>query len=207
MAPRRRMGRKRAAKKGRWSGPRRMSGPKRQQVHYFKRSAYAPAAVIATGGATNYFALAWNLAGLPDFTDFSSLYDQYKIRKVKVQFMPRGNSSDSVTGNAISSLFTVLDFDDSNPPTSVEQLLQYDTLKVCRSTQQQTRLVVPKFNKGIINTVAGGLIGKNPSTGYIDLANSSVAHYGIKGALTVSTAGTIVYDVVTTFYLAMKHVR
>lgn len=197
--------RKPRARKGRWNGPRRQVQNK-QPVHYFKRSYYVVNGLTAFG-ANSYTPINVALTSLPSYTEFTNLYDQYKITGLKVKFVPRGNSSDITTQNNISSLFTVIDTDDGNPFTNVDQALQYQSLKMTRSTQTQIRYFKPKFNIGAINQVAGGVIGKVNTNGWLDCTSDSVIHYGIKTALTAGASQSVIYDLMVTVYLAFKNVR
>lgn len=206
MPPRRRMRRRQAPKRKRQFAPRRRQVQNKQPVHYFKRSIYLQSAIVASG-ANNFFAASYALNGLPNYTEFTALYDQYKITGVKLKFVPRGNSSDLTTSNNITSLITCIDTDDSVVPTSIDQLTQYQSMKMCRSTQSMTRYWKPKFNVGAINTVALGLAGKQNTTGWLDCTSDSVQHFGIKGCLTSFAGATIVYDILVTQYLAFKNVR
>lgn len=178
----------------------------RQPVHYFKRSVYLANAVSAVG-ANNFFAAAYALNGIPNHTEFTALYDQYKITGVKLKFVPRGNSSDINTGAPISSLITVTDTDDTAVPSSIDQLTQYQSMKMTRSTQQQVRYWKPKFNVATVNTLALGINGKMNTTGWLDVTDDAVQHFGIKGVLTSNPGVTVSYDILVTLYLAFKNVR
>lgn len=197
--------RKPRARKGRWNGPRRQVQNK-QPVHYFKRSYYVANGLTAFG-ANSFNAIAVGLNSVPNHAEFTALYDQYKITGVKIKFLPRGNSSDVSTQNNISSLFTAIDLDDSQVPTSVDQLLQYQNMKMVRTTQSLVRYWKPKFNVGTLSTLAGGLSGKMNTTGWIDVTDDSVLHYGCKTALTALAGQNVIYDLIVTLYLAFKNVR
>jgi len=202
---RKRQRRNRRPAKGRWANRARQVQNK-QPVHYFKRSVYIQSAVVAAG-ANNYFAAAYALNSIPNHAEFTALYDQYKITGVKVKYLPRGNSSDVNSGNQLSSLFTVIDTDDSQVPTSIDQLTQYQSVKMCRSSQSLTRYWKPKFNLAAVNTILGGTVGKMNTTGWIDVTDDTVQHFGMKGALTSFAGNTVVYDMIVTLYLAFKNVR
>lgn len=201
----RRVRRRSAPKRKRQFAPRRQV-QNRQPVHYFKRSYYVTNGLTAFG-ANSYTPVNIALTSLPNYTEFTALYDQYKITGLKVKFVPRGNSSDITTQNNISSLFTVIDLDDGNPLTTVDQAMQYQSMKMCRSTQTQVRYLKPRFNVGAINQVAGGLIGKKNTNGWLDCTSDSVVHYGIKTALTAGATQSVIYDLMVTVYLAFKNVR
>lgn len=196
--------RKRAPRRKRQFGGRSL----RQPVHYFKRAFFASSAITVTGGATTFGASEFDLATMPNFTEFTALYDQYKITAVKWQLLPRGNSAEiglsSVQGLQ-GQVFTVLDYDDGNAPTSINQLTQYQNLKMTRNTVTHTRYLKPRFNMEVANVVATA--ANAPRTGWIDVANDQVRHRGVKYAIQAPTNATYVYDLMITYYMAFKNVR
>lgn len=178
---------------------RRPRGSPMQPVHYFKRQLYISADLITTGGVSLNFAKAFSLQQVPGVAEFTTLYDQYRIMGINCRWMPRGNTQD-VIQNHIGSMFTVLDYDD-NAPIGITDLVQYQNLKTTKMTQWHSRFVKPRFN------VSAGLAGNLPYRGWLDVADTSIEHYGIKGHLQGVSNQTITMDCLVTFYLAFKNVR
>ena len=58
-------------------------GPPRQPVHYFKRNTYAINAVTSSATTDTFQSVSFQLADVPNFTEFTSLYDQYQIQSIK----------------------------------------------------------------------------------------------------------------------------
>lgn len=208
MPPRRRSNRK----------PKRMRGIRKNvyrkkhtaPIHYFKRSYYVPNAISSTAGAGDgLYGLAFTLGGLPNASEFTTLFDQYKIQGIKVRFMPRGNVSEinNATANAITSLATVIDYDDAATPTGVAQLAQYTNFKLTRSDRQLTRYFKPRINVGAINSVAGGVQNKMNTTAWLDCSVDTTEHYGMKVVIAEPPVSTTVFDMLVTMYLAFKNVR
>lgn len=199
--------RKAANKRRNRMGRKRYGGKSlRQPVHYFKRSVFSAGALTATAGTTVFDAGAFRLSSLPDASDFTALYDQYRIKAIRWQLMPRGNSSDLGTAGAQQTrLFSVIDYDDGVIPTTINQLCQYQNLKVTSTTQQHVRYFKPMIRREINN--GGGGTANEPARAWLDVANSTVDHLGVKLALQGPVSGTITYDVLVTYYLAFKNVR
>lgn len=183
-------------------------GKIRQPVHYFKRSVFTPAAFTVSAGTDFFNASQFQLGFLPDVTDFTSLYDQYKILSVTIKLMPRGNSSDVGVAAGIGNMtrvFSVLDYDDSVVPTSLNQLIQYQNLKTTNSTSIHTRTLKPMFIKEV-QTITG--TGGSPTRGgWIDVLNTNVQYRGVKWCIQAPSNGSVVYDQMVTYNLAMKNVR
>lgn len=201
---------KRRVSKRKNNARKRMMRPKRmglrQPVHYFKRSVFTANALSVTAGATAFDAGVFRLSSLPDASDFTALYDQYRIRAIKWELLPRGNSVDLGTaGSQQTRLFSVIDYDDGVIPTSIGQLTQYQNLKVTSTTQKHVRYFRPMIRREI--QIAPGSTGHEPTRAWIDMTNSTVDHFGVKLALQGPVSGTITYDVLVTYYLAFKNVR
>lgn len=179
---------------------------KMPQIYRFKRSFFVNSYLTATAGADTPAAVSFTLNGVPNASEFTGLYDQYRINAVKLRLMPRGNSSELAPGN-ICSLFSVIDYDDATVPTGgVNQLVQYQSLKVTRSDKEHVRYFKPRINVGAINAITG-ISNKMNTKGWLDCDVSTTEHYGLKFVVERPPTGTVVYDAIVTLYLAFKNVR
>lgn len=186
-------------------------GP-RQPVQYFKRSVYVPGATQANSTATVYGSSIFNLNAIPNATEFTNLYDQYKINLVKFQLIPRGNASDiqngTTTGQSMG-VFSAIDYDDNTAPTSIDELMQYQNMKMTRSHQIHKRVFKPRARINIVGAAGAGVNGqifgsRNP---WIDCNAPTVPHYCLKWALQQLPNGFQDYDLKVDYYLAFKNVR
>lgn len=170
----------------------------RQPVQYFKRTVYLPAFIVSSTTVNVPFVNSFALADVPNATEFTTLYDQYKIMGVQFKLYPRFNSVDqNLSGGRI---WTVLDYDDSNLPATINELCQYQNVKCTNTSQIHSRYLKPKFN------LTTGSANIPQSTHWIDVATTSVPYRGIKGILE-PTSASVAYDCKLTYYLAMKNVR
>lgn len=195
-APRRKVGKRSMAFRSR-------ARVRNQKVHYFKRNLYVSSDLLSTAGASINFARSYSLSQLPGITEISTLYDQYKINYIKARWMPRANSAELYANNTIGSLFTVIDYDDSNTPSGIAELMQYQNLRTTRHVSQHIRTWRPKYNLNV------GLTGNKPTTGWLDMNDTSVQHNAIKGHLqgNGNAAVTVIYDCILTFSFACKNPR
>lgn len=183
----------------------------RQPVQFFKRSVYLSGALTASSAADVYGSNVFSLNAIPNHTEFTALYDQYKINMIKIQYIPRGNSTDIQTGTTTgqsTGLFTVLDYDDNNVPTSIDELMQYQNMKMSRSHQIHKRIIKPLARINVVGSLGAGVNGmyghRNP---WIDCNSPNVPHFGIKYAIQQVPNGSQIYDVKIDYYLAFKNVR
>jgi hypothetical protein len=126
-------------------------------------------------------ALAFALSDLPSASDFTSLFDQWKIQQVTVKFMPASLPSNSNAFH-LPPLYTVVDYDDNVLPTSIATLQQYSSLQVIPSaTVTHCRTLTPRlatsvFGNGVLTNYANARL-------WCDSAYPSVAWYGLKYGL------------------------
>ena len=174
-------------------------------VHSYKRTQYFASALSVSNLAEVYGSYAFQLSALANASEYTVLYDMYKISAVKWTLMPRGNSAEAGTNNNNTKIMTVLDYDDDNTPTSVDQLCQYESVKTTNLSRDHSRYLKPKFARAIYKTAV--TTGYGVGTGWIDCDSTDVPHYGIKYALLRTTSGTVTYDLKVTYYLQFKGVR
>lgn len=181
----------------------------KQPVQYFTRTLYRPGYVgLTPGNPASGQAVNFQLSSVPDFTEFTNLYDQYQIKAVKVSYIPRFTEAGNQTAQNIGNMWSVIDYDDSNVPPNLNTLLQYQNIKRTQMNKIHTRYLKPMvateaFATGIASTYA-------PKRNvWLDATTAATEHYGIKLWFDQIVAGSspIVFDQVIKFYLAFKNVR
>lgn len=160
---------------------------------------------------------AFKLNDLPNYTEFTSLFDAYRFKGVKLEFVPIYNSHEINEGPAsglddrlgMPLMTYARDYDDANAPTSEDTMLQYATNRRLQlSTRKSIYIASPRcaslvYKDGI--TPVGYSEAK--ANQWIDSANPDVLHYGLKYFLPVENLSKIVYiRVYATYYLEFKRV-
>ncbi|AUW34332.1 capsid protein [Circovirus sp.] len=191
---------------------------RRQNVHLFKRSFATTISILksANTAGCNFF----SLNQLPNYGEFTALFDQYKVNGVKYEFIPRFNSIDQATATG-GEFYTVIDRCDNDAPTSLNQMLEYQSMRKTPLTRKHTRYFKPGVPTGVYANVDDPLnayplasrVTLSPWLSTTDGENasqvpSSIEHLGLKYwcSATNASANTTV-DVVCTAYLAMRTVR
>lgn len=185
-------------------------------VHHFKRTVQLTGILThAPGGvaAPRTGAIGFTIGSLPDITDFTTLYDQYRINKIKVEFVP---GLSGIDGNPMSTsnlfglphLHTVVDYDDANAPSTASQLMQYPGYRRTRGDRTHKRYFTP--------AIATEVFRSSLSTSYspkwkawCDFASTDVPHYGIKYVADAfaNSGNQWQWSVYATFYFSCKGVR
>lgn len=161
----------------------------------------------------DYQAFSFQLSDLPNYTQLTQLYDQYRILAVKAEFIPRTPPIQYYNGTASQSgsapvLYTAIDLDDTISPTS-GSLLSHESVK-CHgaftpmSCNKYVRWLRPACAVELYQT--GGFGGYGARTNqWIDTTSSSVQHYGLKWwVATAATTPAYYYDIVFTYYMEFK---
>ncbi|QDJ95220.1 capsid protein [Capybara virus 7_cap1_536] len=167
----------------------------------------APVALTSSNTGTQ-LGYTFALSTLPNYTEFTSLFDQYKIVALKVLFLPRVDNNPAVsttTNFNPGNIYYAIDYDDSIT-TDVNAILQYQGHKIVRGDQPFSVYIrSPKVANAIYSGTAFTSYGN--TTAWLDVASPSVPHYGLKLAWTSATDGVFTYDVTTMLYLRFKNVR
>lgn len=177
----------------------------RQPVHYFKRTAFYSTYVQGSTLSTNAYGLIGQLTQVPGYTEFTALYDQYRIMAMKIRLSPRANSAEAGTNQGLIKMWTAIDYDDNTPITAISDMLQRPNVKQTKSSQEHVRYFKPRINvptPGIVNTIPG----QSSTRGWLDCDNPSIPHYGLKVLVDQLPSGAQSWDVSVTYYLAFKNV-
>lgn len=210
---------RRSGRKTRWSksmapNPRRgmrrsmISRGIRQPVQYFKRSVWLPNWITTTAVTDSFAALKFNLSQVPQFTEFTQLYDQYCIKGVKFELIPQFDSANvalTTSQNVINQNYSCIDYDDVSVPSGLDTLLQYQNVQRCPSTRIMKRYIKPKVATQVYSTALTTNYSSKSNV-WLDCTQPDTEHYGVKFGF---TGGPITqkYGLRMIFYMAFKNVR
>lgn len=191
-------------------------------IHQYKRSVQ-----LVLGGSTGtltgtYFrAFVFRLNDLPNYLEFTSLYDYYKIRSVALTIMWRSTNLSMIeTQNSIAKvglpiMYYVIDRDDDTAPTAIDQLREYSRAKRFEfDTGKRACRIYLKCNTIQESAETAGAAGKQLMFNkWNDCNNSDIYHYGLKIGIYVPMLTTgeqspaNFFDVEATYYLSFKDPR
>ncbi len=172
--------------------------------------------LIRQNTATDVFAAwAFCLADVPNITALSSLFDQYRIDEIQFRLRTRNPAvtvQNAASPNyATTSPLIVVDRDDAAAPTTLSELQQYDNCN-CFSTQDSIDIVFePSITPSVFSGGAFSGYAVDESGKYwLDVANTSIPHYGIKiamPALVTSTTQKFDWDVEAVYKVSFLNIR
>lgn len=177
-------------------------------VYHFKRWANS---FTVNGNAVHLpYQQAWVMAlsDLPAVTDFSNLFDHYRINKVVYKFFLRIDpSAQSAATASFPKLYTAVDYDDNTPLTQAE-MRQHPNCKisVLNPNRAVTRILSPS-TLGLTYLSAVSSTFSPQWKKWVDMANTGVPHYGLKWNIDDFTNTNYRLDVEACYYFSVKGVR
>lgn len=149
--------------------------------------------------------IAFVLSDLPTPTDFTALFDFYRIRGVSITFIPRVTQTTSPIVN-YGNFYWVVDYDDVNTPTLAD-LEQKQGVRVKYYVGKPWRIFFrPKPLTNIYNGAASSDAHQVAKFGWINAADTGVPHYGLKWAWD-GTSDQTTLDLVIRYYVEFKGVQ
>lgn len=180
--------------------------PRRAQVVTFTRT--VDRGQITADSVGIYGAFAFALADLPSYTDFTSLFDQYRIAQVTMRFIPVvAPFGPATSATAYPSLHTVIDQDDNVTPGSLDVLRQYGTHQVTPNQVYFERCLTPRYALSAYSGIFGSF-ALAPVNSFIDSNSPNVQYYGVKwGTSAITSTGTyVLYNVEATYVLQCRSI-
>lgn len=179
--------------------------------HQFTRIDWRQNAFQLTGaGGVTLGAYTFKLSDLPNYTEFTSLYDQYKINKVQVTFIPKINGAMLNAGAQLPVIHSMIDSSDATPPATLAEMMENEDVKSTRGNQLHKRYFTPKCQTKLyegIGTDGYAVSRRNP---FISTDDPAVPHYALKWCIENPVSGGDIYwycDVKVKYYLSMREVQ
>lgn len=157
-------------------------------------------------------ALQFMLSHVSNVSEITNLFDNYRIRGVKVTVTPGFNSAEVVTTMNIPTMHYAIDTDDAAVPSTRIAVQENSTCRSRRLDSPFSIYIKPRAQNVIAaaaGSVAGGML---PAGQWIDTASQSIPHYGLKFWIdefpTAATAGAnkAIIKFTVTYYLECKNV-
>lgn len=182
---------------------------------------------LPTGGAivgdlirqstnANVFASwAFCLQDIANVASVGALYDQYRIDSILFRMRSKNNAisvyNTASPNNAAVGPLVVIDRDDNTAPTTLTELHQYETCQDLTSQDSLDILIDPSITPSVFAAGAfSGYAVDDSGKYWLDLANTSIPHYGIKcgiPALPTSTTNRFDWLVEAWYKVSFRNIR
>jgi len=167
---------------------------------------------VAADTLTGCYQFGWShefkLANMVGSTEFTSLFDKYKITGIKYKIMYQCNDAAVQGSQVLPIIHYAVDSDDSSTPSTLGAVQERANCKstVLGNTQVISFFFKPKVATMVYNGVAstGYAVSKSP---YINSSYPSVPHYGVKiwmNNVYMVTSNNTAITVEPTYYLALR---
>lgn len=159
----------------------------------------------------NSFNFSFALSSVRTPTDFTNLFDQYRIDKVDLYFKlvtnPNAQTSTSLASSYFPTMWYVRDYDDTSSMTVADMQERQGVKRIAMKPDQIVKIsVVPKWQGMAYQTLTS--TGYSPRTGFIDCVDSSVPHYALKTVFNVPATGVDwAVEVQHKYHLSFKGVQ
>jgi len=187
-----------------------------QPVHYYKRHLDYGKITISSTTTETYGNVYFQLDLLNNYTEFTALYDNYKLIAMKVYFIPISNVTIALTSNerateTFNRIVTVIDYNDRDTPTNIHQLREYSTCQVKSNNIVHTRYFHPRPTITMDeDATSGGVYGigqvKNV---WVSTASNQCEWYGVKYGIQHPSLSSDqdIYKIEVKAYMAFKNYK
>jgi hypothetical protein len=150
---------------------------KRDKVYTFTRKTALSYLQATNTGAGASFAFSLNL--LPSGSDFTNLFEQYRVKQLIYQFTPIVGLGSGAVDH--SPLITWFDYDDNVVPIGASESYQTQTTRTTPQGQFVQRVVTPQLSQdGLATGSATTAYSAPPNNLWIDDAYPNALYYGLK---------------------------
>lgn len=193
---------------------------RRKPRYFFKRTTERRIHDILTQAVpTLFYTDIFQLSSLPNYTEFTNLFDQFRINMIKYSIIQNRNVNqtfyDSATTlvnyTALPTIVSIIDYDDSATTPNLNTLYQYQNQKVTSYGVPHKRIFSPSVLASAYETGIGTAYMPRFKQ-WIDTEDSSTIHFGIKWAATAldnSAISTTPFNALVrmTYYIQCKNVK
>lgn len=142
-------------------------------------------------------------------SDFSNLYDQYRINYVVAKFWLKIDPSAQAAATAsFPKMYWYRDYDDAAPPSSLNEIRENQKSRV--AVMHPNRPVVIKFRPNSLQLLWGNAVTtqyKPAFKQWMDMQATTAQHFGIKYAIDDLTNLNYRVDIETTLYFQCRQAR
>lgn len=181
--------------------------PKRDRIYSITQNYNGPNIVSSTI-TESAGAIQFSLSSIANVSSYTTIFDKYRIKQVRVRFVPYQAEGVITSGVTAGPLYTVLDYDDNNSVT-VAQALSYDNLKMSPVGAYFERTLTPKVALAAYSGSVFTAFAQAGNSQWLDAASPGIPYYGLKYALPVGlvATGTIIWTTIITIELEFSHPR
>lgn len=143
------------------------------------------------------YAWAFSLNEVPAYTEFTALFDQYKINRIQYRFvLTRNPDLATVNKGFMTRIMTVIDHDDTGVALSFAELQQYPKASEVWLSESKPVTRWRSIRPATLNHTYNGVVANAYTVKYnqwLDTGFTNVYHYGLKANYDQLYAGCTVF--------------
>lgn len=145
--------------------------------------------VSSTSAAEGLYAFSFALSDMADYTNYTSIWDQYKITEIDLSLVPLTLQSAPSAGPGYAIAYASPDYDDATTPANTSALLSYASATYIGPSEKFSCKLAPCVDIATTTSAAATITGSmNVRSPWLDCSTPTVTHYGFKVAITQSTS-------------------
>lgn len=166
----------------------------RTPIRYSREFSF-PNLVLSAGTQRVFNSYYFTISQLPNYAEFTPLFDQYRIRtvilKVRLVSPPEANNT-PILQQYYPDIACTVDHDDNNTVTDMETLWQYGKCKrgILKPNLWFTYKCHPTAALQLYRTATTTAYAPAKSTMWMDLAQTDMPYYGIKVGVDATSIGS-----------------
>jgi hypothetical protein len=159
---------------------------------------------------------SFQLDEIPNYTEFTALFDMYKIEYVEVHILPNVNHANTMTGIPtgtmifVPRLATVIDYNSSGSFASFNDARDFESAEIGPVVRNRpiVRRIAPRFLTGVEEDGSTIVVGGS-SRGWLNTVRADVPHYGLRYVAEATSSANVYlgFRCEAIYYLAMKAVK
>jgi hypothetical protein len=148
-------------------------------------------------------AFYFSVSNIPQISSFTALFDQYRVTLLEVWVYPQIPTVPTTAGSSAGTFYSCVDLDDVSTVTGT-QMLDYENVVISHGIDGHYHRWKPSV---AIGAYAGGFSAfVNEVSPWVDMAGTSVQHYGLKTAFSI-TSQAYAFDLICRAHVEFRCVR
>lgn len=162
-------------------------------------------AAVTSGG--KYFMLS----DVPNSSEFSSLFDVYRIAKVEIRLLFNANIIGIQAGVPYNPVryATVIDYNSAGTLASLDDAREFRTcqIKTFPFEPEERRNIVPRF-VSVVENSSSSVVAGGSETGWLNTSVTNIPHYGLRYFVEqLASPYTGAFSIEAVYHLEFKEVK
>ncbi len=157
-------------------------------IYKFKRHVEMDTVYAGADGADTFQTYYFGLSQLPGYNEFSALFDQYRITKVDLEWLPvltnySANNFTTTATPASLRIFSVIDYNSVPTGSTINAMREYETCRVSQYFKGHKMSLKPKV---VLDMDSGDNLAQYDSEPWLSTGGTGIYYYGVKIAVNTS---------------------